>query len=195
LYVPEGSPGNYGSGIIKLNPDGSVLWMAQDVSSVAGGRQVTGVALDAAGNPLMTCVTTNAATGNDWATVRFDTNGNELWVKTYNGSVGGDGSPIAIAIAPDGSIYVTGYSANTSGGIDITTIKYFQSPTIQPQPGGAMLLQLPGAPGQSCGLGATTDLLNWLELGPVVAGTNGLFQFTDTNAPLYPSRFYHWHSP
>jgi hypothetical protein len=58
-----------------------------------------------------------------------------------------------------------------------------------------MLLQLAGSPGQSCGLGATTDFLNWLELGPVVAGTNGLFQFTDTNAPLYPSRFYRWHSP
>jgi len=56
-----------------------------------------------------------------------------------------------------------------------------------------MLLQLPGLPGSSAGLAATTNFASWAELGPVVADTNGLFQFTDTNATLYPHRFYRWH--
>jgi hypothetical protein len=122
--------------------------------------------------------------------VKFDSNGNLRWSKLYNGSADG---ATAIAVAPDGSIYVTGPSANTSGGTDITIVKYAQDPTIQPQPGGSMLLQLPGVPGSSAGLGATTNLVNWTELGPVVANTNGLFQFADTNAPLFPWRFYRWH--
>jgi hypothetical protein len=183
--------GWYDSFTLKAASDtGDVIWETN--STLVASR----LAVDRAGDVYVTGTAQSPANGTDWMTIEYDTNGNQLWVQTYNGPANGNDGAIAIAIAPpDGSIYVTGYSANTSGGIDITTIKYLQSPTIQPQPGGAMLLQLPGVPGQSSGLGATTDLVNWLELGPVVAGTNGLFQFTDTNAPLYPSRFYHWHSP
>ena len=36
----------------------------------------------------------------------------------------------------------------------------------------------------------STDLRNWVNLVPVVAGTNGLLQFVDTNFSLYPKRFY-----
>jgi hypothetical protein len=172
---------------------GAVLWRTM-VSWVDPAYYTsTGIALDLAGNAYV-CGShaSTSGSGYDWATVKFDSNGNLRWSKLYNGSAGG---ATAIAVAADGSIYVTGYSANTSGGTDITTIKYVQDPTIQPGPGGAMLLELPGLPGSSAGLAATTNLVNWTELGPVVAGTNGLFQFMDTNAPLYPWRFYRWHSP
>ncbi len=143
----------------------------------------------------MRLYTPASGTGTEWATVKLDNNGNLLWSKLYSGPADGSNGAAAIAVAPDGSIYVTGYSANASGGTDITTIKYVQDPTIQPQPGAAMLLQLPGLPGSSLGLGATTNFTNWTELGPVVAGTNGLYQLIDTNAPLYPWRFYRWHAP
>jgi len=164
---------------------GALLWRTElyYVDPAYGAPE--GIALDLAGN-VYVC----GSRGNDWATLQFDGNGNLRWSKLYNGSAGG---ATAIAVAPDGSIYVTGPSANTSGGTDITTIKYVQEPTIQPQPGGTMLLQLPGLPGSSAGLAATTNFLNWTELGPVVANTNGLFQFTDTNATLCPYRFYRWH--
>ncbi|HXP61978.1 MAG TPA: SBBP repeat-containing protein [Dongiaceae bacterium] len=154
----------------------------------------SGIALDAATN-IYVCgsYTAGSANATDWATVKLDNNGNLLWRRLHSGPAGGSNGAVAIATAPDGSIYVTGYSANTSGGTDITTIRYVQDPTIQLQAGGAMLLQLPGLPGGSAGLAATTNFLNWTELGPVVANTNGLFQFTDTNAALYPHRFYRWH--
>jgi hypothetical protein len=168
------------------------LWSADSCYTAS-----VGIALDAAGNLYLCGLYTPASgTGTEWATVKLDNNGNLLlWSKLYNGPTNGNSGAVAIAVAPDGSIYVTGYSANTSGGTDITTIKYVQEPTIQPQPGGAMLLQLPGLPGSSLGLGATTNFINWTELGPVVAGTNGLYQFMDTNAALYPRRFYRWHNP
>jgi hypothetical protein len=38
---------------------------------------------------------------------------------------------------------------------------------------------------------SSEDLLNWLYLGSVLADTNGLIQFDDTNAPACPSRFYY----
>jgi len=68
-------------------------------------------------------------------------------------------------------------------------IKY--SPiTLQRQPNGTVLLQTEGSPGESFEIQASADLLNWLDIGSVVADTNGLMQFDDTNAPNYPARFY-----
>ena len=76
------------------------------------------------------------------------------------------------------------------------TIKYVPTTaTIQREPSGAMLLQVPGAPGQTNVLKASTNLQSWADLGLVTADTNGIFQFEDTNAPLFPSRFYRWYSP
>ncbi|HXP62335.1 MAG TPA: hypothetical protein VN829_17695 [Dongiaceae bacterium] len=175
-----------------------------ETGSVIGGSDLgytdprysasTGIALDPAGNVYVCGLYTPIpVSGTVWATVKLDANGSLRWSRLYSGPGSGDNGAAAIAVAPDGSIYVTGYSANTSGGTDITTIKYVQDPTIQLQPEGAMLLQLPGLPGSSAGLAATTNFINWTELGPVVANTNGLFKFTDTNTALYPCRFYRWH--
>jgi hypothetical protein len=58
-----------------------------------------------------------------------------------------------------------------------------------------MLLRWFGQPGGTAGLEVTTDLLNWTRLATVVADANGLFQFTDTSAPLFGARFYCWRSP
>jgi hypothetical protein len=54
-----------------------------------------------------------------------------------------------------------------------------------------VILQAQGSPGEVFDIEASTDLLNWLDLGSVLADTNGLMQFDDTNAPAYPARFYY----
>jgi len=100
-----------------------------------------------------------------------------------------------MAIAPDGSIYVTGYSANTNGGSDIFVIKYVPAATIERRSDASMRVEFSGLPGQACGLEASTDLVSWATLGLVNADTNGVFQFDDTNAPFLPHRFYRWHYP
>ncbi|HXP58848.1 MAG TPA: SBBP repeat-containing protein [Dongiaceae bacterium] len=180
---------------LKLASSGGAWAWASDLALVDSAYTAAAdLAIDLATNVYVCgtyALSSDGATG--WATVKLDSDAKLLWTAFYNRPASGNSGAVAIAAAPDSSIYVTGYSANTSGGTDITTIKYVQDPTIQPQPGGAMLLQLPGLPGSSAGLAATTNLMNWIELGPVVANTNGLFQFTDTNATLYPHRFYRWH--
>ena len=71
----------------------------------------------------------------------------------------------------------------------MVTIKYAPF-TLQPRSDGSVLLQAQGAPGESFDIEASSDLLNWLDLGSVLADTNGLMQFDDTNATNYPARFY-----
>lgn len=154
-----------------------------------------GIALDRVGNIHVTGVTNAVASMEDILTIQYDGSGNEQWGLRYNGPANGNDGGTAIAVAPDGSIYVAGFSANEAGGTDIVLIKYGGGTSIQRQPDGSMRLWGMGAPGSNYTFQAATDLLHWADLGCVPAGTNGLFQFTDTNAPLFPHRFYRWHTP
>jgi hypothetical protein len=58
-----------------------------------------------------------------------------------------------------------------------------------------MQLQGYGLPSSNYTFQAATNLLNWDPIGSSLAGTNGVFQFTDTNAPSFPYRFYRWTQP
>ncbi len=61
---------------------------------------------------------------------------------------------------------------------------------LQLQGDGTVLLEAQGPPGKSFDIKASTDLINWLDLGSFLADSNGLMQFDDTNAPHYNARFY-----
>ena len=154
-----------------------------------------GIALDNTRNAYVIGTLFDMANAADYGLIKYSANGHQLWVIRYNGPANGDDGGSSIAVAPDGAIYVTGYSANTSGGSDITTIKYAALTAIQKKSDGSIQLQCFGSPGSNYVVQAATNLLNWADLGSALADTNGLFQFLDTNAPLFPQRFYRWHVP
>ncbi len=123
-------------------------------------------------------------------TIKYDPNGNQIWLQRYSSPINGNAAGNAIAVDNNGNVYVTGYDTTGAGGTEIVTIKY--SPvTVQKRSDGTVILQAQGSPGESFDIEASTDLLNWLDLGSVLADTNGLMQFDDTNAPAYPARFYY----
>jgi hypothetical protein len=47
-----------------------------------------------------------------------------------------------------------------------------------------------GIPGLLYYIQASTDLVNWVDLGSVTAGPTGVIQFTDVNAGQYAVRYY-----
>ena len=61
---------------------------------------------------------------------------------------------------------------------------------IRPAAGGRFVLTGAAPVGHTYQILATTNLSNWTVIGTVTAGTNGSFQFTDTNAPNHRARFY-----
>jgi len=125
----------------------------------------------------------------DIVTLKYDQNGNQVWLQRYNGP--GNSNDVANAIAVDnsGNVYVTGYDTLPGGGTEIVTIKY-SALTLQRQADGTVLLQAQGSPGESFDVQASADLQTWQDLGQSLADSNGLFQFDDTNAPQYNARFY-----
>jgi len=63
----------------------------------------------------------------DYATLKYDTNGNELWVTRYNGALNRYDGAIAIAVDAYGNVYVggTSYIIDVGWGVgDYAVVKY-----------------------------------------------------------------------
>jgi hypothetical protein len=69
-------------------------------------------------------------TGFDYTTVAYDRAGTLLWQTRYDGPVSGDDVPRAMAVAPDGKVYVTGYSEGFLTGKDYATAAFDASGSI-----------------------------------------------------------------
>jgi hypothetical protein len=171
----------------KLNSDGSTAWEADYPNPAASSA--TSIAVDSAGNSYVTGFSPGTNSFNDIVTIKYDPNGNQVWLQRYNAYNVGNAQGNAIAVDKNGNVYVTGYETLPGGGTGIVTIKY--SPVVlQRRSDGAFILQAQGSPGENFEIEASQDLQSWLNLGRIFADSNGLAQFTDTNAPAYPARFY-----
>jgi uncharacterized delta-60 repeat protein len=182
-------------GTIKLNSNGTEEWLRRYNGTTATDQAANSLTIDKNSNVYITGFSPGQNTGNDFATIKYDNEGDEIWVKRYNGPVDGNDEGKAIAVDASGAIYVAGTSANTNGGTDIVLIRYAQLQTIQVLTNGYTFLQFFGTPGQSYRFQASINLSNWVEMGSSVADTNGIYRFVDTNAPAYPHRFYRTVSP
>jgi hypothetical protein len=174
----------------KLNSAGMTFWTNHYPQPPLGSSAATSIAVDILANAYITGYSSSANGTNNIVTIKYGPNGNQLWLQSYNGLNAGNDAGNAIAVDNNGNVYVTGYETLPGGGTGIVTIKY--SPiTIQRQTNGTVLIETQGSPGESFDIQASSDLLNWLDLGSFLADTNGLMQFDDTNAPNFPARFYY----
>ena len=78
------------------------------------------------GNVYVTGGSVGSGTATDYATIKYDPSGNEIWVKRYDGPKKWYDEAYAIAVDGSGNVYVTGesYGVGTDG--DYATIKYVQ---------------------------------------------------------------------
>jgi len=166
------------------------MWTNHYPKPPFGSSAATAVATDSVNDVYITGYSSSTYGVNDVVTIKYDPNGNLIWLQRYSSPGGGNASGNAIAVDNSGNVYVTGYDTTAAGGTEIVTIKY--SPvSLQRRSDGTVILQAQGTPGETFDIEASEDLLNWLDLGSALADTNGLIQFDDTNAPNYPARFYY----
>ena len=88
---------------------------------------VADIALDRLGNVYVTGTSRGTGTQEDYATVKYDPDGNEVWVQRYNGPLGMEEGGRGVGVDSMGNVYVTGFSwYSDMTGYDYVTVKYVQ---------------------------------------------------------------------
>ncbi len=111
---------------IKYDSAGNEKWAQRYNGTGNSSDEAYSVAVDNAGNVYTTGTSTGSGTGLDFATVKYDSLGNEDWVRRYNSSGVMDEFSTRLAVDNFGNIYISGGSWKFLQGIpsDIITVKY-----------------------------------------------------------------------
>lgn len=89
------------------------------------------IAVDAAGNVYVTGSGFNSAGDLDAITIKYDANGNQVWVRNFDRGAAGNDLGKSIDVDAAGNVYVTGFSTSATTMLDVLTIKYDAAGTQQ----------------------------------------------------------------
>jgi len=113
---------------IKYNNSGVEQWIARYNGPANTDDQANAIVVDDFGNVYVTGYSMGIGTSLDYATVKYNSSGEEQWVMRYNEANGAD-EAVAICLDNQGNVYITGYSCSglyiTTA--DFATIKYSES--------------------------------------------------------------------
>jgi len=127
VYVTGGSAGA-GTGpdytTIKYNPSGDTAWTARYNGPGNAADWANAIAVDASGNVYVAGSSSGAGLNRDYATVKYDSQGNQQWVMRYEAVAGNDDEARAIALDSRGNVYVTGASVGSGTDADYATVAY-----------------------------------------------------------------------
>ena len=128
VYVSGASVG-VGTGwdylTIKYDANGDTCWIRRCNGPGNSDDVAYAMAVDDSGNVYVTGRSLGVGTGYDYATIKYDSAGNELWVARYQGAEDSDDIALAIAINGTGNVCVTGYSRRIGTQDDCATVKYY----------------------------------------------------------------------
>lgn len=112
---------------IKYGPDSNeAVWVEEYNGSGNDDDIAVAIAVDGSGNVYVTGQSEGDGTDDDYATVKYDTDGTELWEARYDGSSNGFDLPIGVVVDDSNNVYVTGLSVGDGTDEDYATIKYVQ---------------------------------------------------------------------
>lgn len=178
--------------VVKYDPNGNLQW-SKYYSGMGGEDFPRSLKVDAAGNSYITGYSWGTPYAN-YATVKYDTNGNQMWAKRYASGNGEMASEVEFDAA--GNIYVTGYGGNSVAGDaeDFVTIKYSSTGTqlwinrYNSQPGEkndqAHEMELTPT-GDVVVMGLSNDFIDAFTSVQKINGTSG--------ATLWTKNFNAWH--
>jgi uncharacterized delta-60 repeat protein len=110
--------------LIKYDANGMALWTATYNHSANEDDRAEQVAVDVEGNVYVTGASEGTTTQDDYATVKYNSLGEQLWVARYNGPDNEDDRAEDVGVNSLNEVWVTGRSTNASNSYDIVTVKY-----------------------------------------------------------------------
>lgn len=114
---------------LKYNSDGVQQWR-QRYGGDGGRNMAFGLVLDAASNVYVTGYSYGSTSNYDFATIKYNTDGTQLWVARFNGEYNTSDVATSISMDNSGFIYVSGYNKTNDIIDQVTTIKYSQTSGI-----------------------------------------------------------------
>ena len=182
--------------LLKYNSNGDLLWTKYYGGNPGYDDYARSLKVDAAGNAYVGGYSWGVGTYANYATVKYDSNGNQLWAKRFAGGYGEILNEVEVDTM--GNVYVTGYSgSSTAGGSeDIVTIKYnaageqqwlnrFNSPTSDSDEGHALEI---AANGDVLVLGDTFDFASSRTFVQRINGSAGTTIWTKDMSAIDPMR-------
>jgi hypothetical protein len=127
VYVTGESVGlgtSFDYATVKYDSAGQQQWVARYNGPGNGTDEAAAIVVDDAGNVYVTGNSLGSDSGVDYATIKYNSAGQEQWVARYNGPANGNDYPMAIDIDSSGNVYVTGHSLALGSGYDYATVKY-----------------------------------------------------------------------
>lgn len=127
IYVTGGSSGSTSSNdyvTIKYNSAGQEQWNARYNGTGNDNDIASALTVSSSGNVFVTGSSIGQGSATDYATVMYNSLGQQQWVMRYNGPNNTSDDATAITIDISGFVYVTGSSNSGGANLDYLTIKY-----------------------------------------------------------------------
>lgn len=109
---------------IKYYSNGETSWVRRFNGPGNGWDMAYAIAVDSFKNVYVTGYCTGSGSSSDYVTIRYYSNGDTAWVRTYNGPENYVDQAKALNIDGQGNVYVTGKSYANWRECDMVTIKY-----------------------------------------------------------------------
>ncbi len=109
---------------IKYNSSGVQQWVRGYDGPAGGYDYISALGVDGFGNVYVTGGSKGNGSEYDFATIKYNSSGNQQWVERYNGSENSYDAAKSLALDASGNIYVTGYVTGQSDNYNFATIKY-----------------------------------------------------------------------
>lgn len=114
-----------------LNAQPAIEWGERYNGPPDMADEALDLAVDAAGNVYVTGSGFNSSGNTDAVTIKYDSNGNQVWVRSFDRGVNDNDQARSIALDAAGNVYITGFSSGTTSGADVLTVKYDNGGTQQ----------------------------------------------------------------
>jgi len=115
---------------IKYDSFGNQKWVRRYNGAVNGIDIAYAVKSGSGGCVYVSGSSWGNNTGYDYLTVKYNSDGTELWSKRFNGSLALWDEPASIAVDNENNVYVTGKSAGITSALDVLTLKYNQNGSL-----------------------------------------------------------------
>ena len=120
----DGGATSYDYATIKYNSNGIEQWEARYNGLKDKYDYARAIVVDKFGCVYVTGDSENLWTRQDYATVKYDSNGSQLWAATYNGRANHNDRACSIAVDLSSNVYVTGFSHDGGTSLDYATVMY-----------------------------------------------------------------------